>query len=232
MTGVPLVARPAAADDRARPDDHPRRIRGAGGDDRDADRRPRPRRPRAVRLGLLRLLPRLAHRDLGRRRPDRRARHRPPLRRRARPVRDRPPDLRVGAVDGDDRRGAVHPGTRWRRGPAGGVRRDRTEHARRAPPANVRHPLRRLGPTRGVRARDRRVRGRDLALAAGLPRPPAADPRLGLDRPRRDAGDPGSAWLPMVRPERLPPSTAERPHARIGVGDTDGPWPSRSGRRC
>ena len=72
-----------APDHRARPDDHARRLRGARDLDGPADRRPRARRPRALRLGLHRVLPRLADRHRRRRRRHRPWRARPPVRRSA-----------------------------------------------------------------------------------------------------------------------------------------------------
>ena len=67
----PLVAAPAGAHDRPRPQRHDRRVGGARGLDDHADRREGPRRPRPVRLGLLGVLPRQPARDRGRRDPDR-----------------------------------------------------------------------------------------------------------------------------------------------------------------
>ena len=64
----PLVAAAPRADHRPRPDHHARRLRGAGGLDGHATGRPRARRARALRLGLLGVLPRLADRHRGRRR--------------------------------------------------------------------------------------------------------------------------------------------------------------------
>ena len=65
---APGSARPHA---RSGPDHHARRVRVAGDLDGDADRRARARRARAVRLGLLRVLPRLADRHRRGRRGDR-----------------------------------------------------------------------------------------------------------------------------------------------------------------
>ena len=53
-------------DRRAGPDDHARRLRGARGLDGHADRRPRARRHRALRLGLHGVHARVAHRHRGR----------------------------------------------------------------------------------------------------------------------------------------------------------------------
>ena len=70
-TRWPLVPGAPEAHDRARPDHHARRLRGAGGLDGHADRGRGARRPRALRLGLHLVHARVAHRHRRHRRPDR-----------------------------------------------------------------------------------------------------------------------------------------------------------------
>ena len=76
----PVVGQSPRPDDRAGPDDHARRLRGARHLDRDAAGRSRAWRDRAVRLGLLGVLPRFADRDRGRRRGDQQPRPRAAVR--------------------------------------------------------------------------------------------------------------------------------------------------------
>ena len=77
---------PPAPHDRARPHDHPGRLRVAGHLDGDARRVRRPRRARPLRLGVQRLLPRQPPRRRHRRAAGRPAGHGPAVRPRPRPV--------------------------------------------------------------------------------------------------------------------------------------------------
>ena len=133
------------ADARARHDHHAGGLRGAGHLDGDAGGGRRPRRPRPLRLGVQRLLPRQPPRHRHRRPGRRPARHRVPVPRRAGAVHRGPVPRRAGAVDGRARRGPGPPGDGRRRHP-----RRRLRHRRPLLPG--RHPTHgcsRCSPPRG-----------------------------------------------------------------------------------
>ena len=175
-------ATPAAADDglwsppaprperRPRPDHHARRLRGARRLDRPAHRREGARWQGALRLGLHRLLPRLADRHRGRRR-DRRSR-------RPRPARSRSAwgCSGSGSSSADSRRRCdahrrpVHPGPRRRDDPADRLRRHRPQPARVAA-AQMFATLSTAWILPGRHRPGRRRAGRrDARLAVRLPR--------------------------------------------------------------
>ena len=217
-----MAAGPARADARARPDDHAGRLRIAGDLDGHADRRQGARRPRALRLGLLGVLPRLADRHRRRRRRDRPWRARRPVRDRPQSVRHRAADRRPLADDADPRRRPVPPGPRCGHDPADRLRRHRADAPRIAAATDVRHALDRLGPARRDRSGHRRDRRRHGRLALRLPRPAAADRAGRRPDPRRPArhrrcataGRPGALRCPT-----WPAAAGHHRGTRIGAAD-------------
>ncbi len=128
-----------------------------------------------------------------------------------RPVRRRPRDRRVRAVDADPRARPVHPGARRRGGGPDGLRRDRALPAPEPAAEDVRDALDRVGGPGHHRAVDRRGRRRVRELALGVPGPRAAARDRGVVRLRLPAPGRGACPARGARGRRVHvPSSARR----------------------
>ena len=229
-----MASRSPGADARARPDHHAGRVRGPGGLDGHAHRRPRAGWHRPLRLGLQRLLPRFADRHRGGRRRHRSRRAGAAVRGRSRAVRDRPAVGRARAVDAGPRPRPLRPGARRRDDPADRLCRDRADAARIAPSADVRDAVDRVGPARGHRPRDRGQRRRDGRLAVRLPRPPPAHRPRRRAHARSPARDRGRAARDRPGRRRCAPAAPaaradRRPRCRALPDRVDGAATGRDG---